>query len=87
MGKTLEIISEDPTAFYNPNSQLAKDIIADLQEQGNNNVIGFFYMYIALLNFVIKLFYLNCRIIECLSRLDNMFFVSEYIEPLRAYDN
>ena len=31
--KTLEIISRDPDAFYNPESQLAKDIVADIQEQ------------------------------------------------------
>ena len=38
LARTLEIISEDPNAFYNPSSQLAQDIIADIQEYGRQRV-------------------------------------------------
>ena len=34
LARTLEIIADDPNAFYNPSSQLARDIIADIQDYG-----------------------------------------------------
>ena len=34
MAATLRTIADDPLAFYNPDSQLAKDIVADIAEYG-----------------------------------------------------
>ena len=34
MAVTLETIADDPEAFYDPDSQLAKDIVADIAEYG-----------------------------------------------------
>ena len=34
LGNTLQTIADNPNSFYDPNSQLAQDIVADLQEHG-----------------------------------------------------
>ena len=35
LARTLSIIADDPTAYYDPSKQLARDIVADIQEAGN----------------------------------------------------
>ena len=34
LADTLKIIADDPEAFYDPSSQLAQDIVADIAEYG-----------------------------------------------------
>ena len=36
LAQTFTTIANDPEAFYDPNSQLAKDIVADIAEYGES---------------------------------------------------
>ena len=38
MAATLRTIASDPEAFYNPTSQLAQDIVADIAEYGTSKL-------------------------------------------------
>jgi gamma-glutamyltranspeptidase len=38
LAQTLRTIAEDPNAYYNPDSQLAKDIVADIADYGISDI-------------------------------------------------
>ena len=42
LAKTLSIIADDPTAYYDPSNQLAQDIVADIQDAGNDTTVSIF---------------------------------------------
>ena len=42
LAKTLSIIADDPTAYYDPSKQLAQDVVADIQDAGNDTTVSIF---------------------------------------------